>query len=268
VLGVRVSWLVVGLVLPALLLSACGEDDAPESAETRVLQVEVEKPAAEEAAGTADVAKPTPRERIALALPERGNPLVRVRDGKRVELYDEPGGKVIKTVGDRTEFSSPTAFAVQRTKGAWAGVPTPYFENGRLAWLRLDSRRLKAFTVFYEVEVDLSEFRTDLVRRGKVIKSFPVSIGMPEAPTPTGRFAVTDTFRGDLNPAYGCCAVALTARQTRLPSGWLGGDRIAIHGTSGTLGASISNGCVRAADADVSELVDRLPPGTPVTIRQ
>jgi lipoprotein-anchoring transpeptidase ErfK/SrfK len=91
---------------------------------------------------------------------------------------------------------------------------------------------------------------------------------MPEAPTPTGRFAVTDTFRGDLNPAYGCCAVALTARQTRLPSGWLGGDRIAIHGTSGALGAEISNGCVRAADADVSELVDRLPPGTPVTIRQ
>jgi lipoprotein-anchoring transpeptidase ErfK/SrfK len=91
---------------------------------------------------------------------------------------------------------------------------------------------------------------------------------MPEAPTPTGRFAVTDTFRGDLNPAYGCCAVALTARQTRLPSGWLGGDRIAIHGTSGPLGAAISHGCVRAADADVSELVDRLPPGTPVTIRQ
>ena len=93
-------------------------------------------------------------------------------------------------------------------------------------------------------------------------------MGRPEAPTPTGRFAVTDTFRGGLNAAYGCCAVALTARQTRLPSGWLGGDRIAIHGTSGTLGAPISNGCVRARDADVTKLVDWLPPGTPVTIRQ
>jgi L,D-transpeptidase catalytic domain len=191
-----------------------------------------------------------------------------VRSGEKVELHDEPGGKVIDTVGDQTEFGSRMAFSVQRTDGVWAGVPTPYFENGRLAWMRLDSRRLKAFTVHYEVEVDLSDFRTDLMRRGKVIKSFPVSIGMPEAPTPTGRFAVTDTFRGNLNPAYGCCAVALTARQTRLPSGWLGGDRIAIHGTSGTLGAEISHGCVRAADPDVSELVNRLPPGTPVTIRQ
>ena len=89
-----------------------------------------------------------------------------------MDLYDEPGGKVLKSVGDRTEFSSPTAFSVQRTRGAWAGVPTPYFENSRLAWLRLDRRRLKAFTVFYEVEIDLSEFRTDLLRRGKVVRSF------------------------------------------------------------------------------------------------
>jgi hypothetical protein len=258
---------VVGLVLPALLASACGEDDTPEPA-PQVVQVKTEPPPAEEPPDPPDVAKPKPRERIALVLPEQGNPLVQVRDGERVDLYDEPGGKVLKTVEDRTEFSSPTAFAVQRTRGAWAGVPTPYFENGRLAWLRLDSRRLKAYTVYYEVEVDLSDFRTDLIRRDKVVRSFPVSIGSPEAPTPTGRFAVTDTFRGDLHPAYGCCAVALTARQTRLPSGWLGGDRIAIHGTSGALGAEISNGCVRAADPDVSELVDRLPPGTPVTIRQ
>jgi len=264
---VRVSRLVWGLVLPALLVTACGEDDEPEAA-PRVLQVEIEGPPAEDDVDTAPVAKPAPRRDIALTLPDRGNPLVQVRDGEKVELRDEPGGKVIETVGDRTEFGSPTAFAIQRTQGAWAGVPTPHFENERLAWLRLDSRRLKAFTVYYEVEVDLSEFRTDLLRRGKVIDSFPVSIVMPEAPTPTGRFAVTDTFRGNLNPAYGCCAVALTARQPRLPSGWLGGDRIAIHGTSGPLGAEISNGCVRAADPFVSELVTRLAPGTPVTIRQ
>jgi hypothetical protein len=253
-----------GLVLPALIATGCGGDEADPDPE--VVQVKTEPRAADERA--APVAKAAPNRRIALALPEVGNPLVRVRRGERVRLHDEPGGKVIETVGPETEFGSRTAFAVQRSRGGWAGVPTAHFENGRIAWLRLDTRRLKAFTVHYEVEVDLSEFRTDLLRRDRVIASFQVSIGMPEAPTPTGRFAVTDTFRGQLNPAYGCCAVALTARQTRLPSGWLGGDRIAIHGTSGPLGAAISHGCVRAADGDVSELVDRLPPGTPVTIHQ
>ncbi len=247
------AWLAWGLVTPALLLAGCGDD---------------EPNAASEPVAEAETAEPEPREVPVLELGDVGNPLVQVRRGRSVDLYDRPGGKVLETLGDETEFGSPTAFAVQRGRDGWAAVPTALFENGRLAWLRLDPRRLEAFKVFYEVRIDLSEFRAELVRRDRVVHSFPVSIGMPEAPTPTGRFAVTDTFRGGLNAAYGCCAVALTARQTRLPSGWLGGDRIAIHGTSGTLGAAISNGCVRAEDADVSELVERLPPGTPVTIRQ
>ena len=101
-----------------------------------------------------------------------------------------------------------------------------------------------------------------------MLRSFTVTVGAPGTSTPTGRFAVTDTFRGNLNPAYGCCAVATTARQLNLPSGWLGGDRIAIHGTSGPLGVAASNGCVRAADEDVSALVDRVQLGSPVIIRQ
>jgi L,D-transpeptidase catalytic domain len=258
------AWVTLLAAVPAVL-AGCGEDE-PAIQPTKTVEVTVETPAEEPPAETAEAkAEPGPR---VLALPRAGNPLVQVRRNRRVDLYDEPGGKVLETVGDETEFGSPTAFAVQRDHGGWAAVPTPLFENGRLAWVRLDPRRLKAFIAPYEVEVDLSDYRADLIRGQRVLRSFPVSIGMPEAPTPTGRFAVTDTFRGGLNPAYGCCAVALTARQTRLPSGWLGGDRIAIHGTSGTLGASISHGCVRAADADVSELVNRLAPGTPVTIRQ
>jgi hypothetical protein len=241
----------LGLALPFLAFAGCGDDESAVDPAT--------------AQAPADSQEREPR---VLELPDRGHPFVEVRRGRRVDLYDSPRGKVIDTVGEETEFSSPTAFAVQRVRDGWAAVPTAHFENGRLAWLRLDPRRLRARSTYYSVEIDLSEFRTDLLFRDRVVNSFEVSIGMPEAPTPTGRFAVTDTFRGDLNAAYGCCAVALTARQTRLPSGWLGGDRIAIHGTSGPLGAAISHGCVRAENPEVSDLVDRLWPGTPVTIRQ
>ena len=207
-----------------------------------------------------------PRRPRVLTLSDRGTPVITVKRNQRVDLYDRPDGKVLETVGDQTEFGSDTTFAVDHSRDGWAAVPTPLFENGRLAWVKLDPRKLEANWIALKVEVDLSDFEATLLRRGKVISEFPISIGMPEAPTPTGKFAVTDTFRGGLNPAYGCCAVALTARQTHLPSGWLGGDRIAIHGTSGTLGAAISHGCVRAPDDAVSELVDRVPPGTPVTI--
>ncbi len=99
------------------------------------------------------------------------------------------------------------------------------------------------------------------------MRSFQVSVGAADSPTPTGKFAVTDTFRGGLASAYGCCAVALSATQPNLPSGWLGGNRIAIHGTDGALGVAVSHGCVRAADEDVSALIDVLPLGSPVTIR-
>lgn len=236
----------------ALVAGACGGGGDP-------------IPVAPEA--VAEVEPRAERPRI-LRLPDAENVTVQVRRDRRVDLYDRPRGEVIGAVREETEWGSPTVFAVQRTRGAWAAVPTALFENGRLAWVRLDPRRLRAGSVATEIEVDLSDFSARLIVDDDVTRSFTIAIGTPEAPTPTGRFAVTDTFRGDLNPAYGCCAVALTARQTRLPSGWLGGDRIAIHGTSGPVGGAISHGCVRAADPDVNELIEMVPPGTPVTIRQ
>ena len=107
-----------------------------------------------------------------------------------------------------------------------------------------------------------------LIREGHVVRSFPVTVGAPGSDTPTGRFATTDEFRGTLDAAaYGCCAIALTARQPHLPSGWLGGNLIAIHGTSGPVGEALSHGCVRALDPDVSALQRALPLGAPVVIR-
>jgi len=116
--------------------------------------------------------------------------------------------------------------------------------------------------------VDLSS-RTARLRLGKrLVRSFTVTVGAAPSPTPTGRFAITDMFRGNLNPAYGCCALATTATQPDLPSGWLGGNRIAIHGTTGPVGVAISHGCIRADNGDVSELVSHVGLGTPVTVHQ
>jgi L,D-transpeptidase catalytic domain len=198
----------------------------------------------------------------------RGEPLVWVRRGREIQIHAAPGGPVVRTVGAETEFGSPRAFWVARTEGRWGGVPNPFTGNGTLGWIRLDPRDLRAGYTLHEIVVDLSDRRAELHRGGEVVRSFTVSIGAPGTDTPSGRFAVTDTFRGDLNPAYGCCAIALTAEQPSLPSGWLGGNRIAIHGTSGPLGAAISSGCVRAADRDVSALVRAVPPGAPVTVRE
>jgi hypothetical protein len=209
-----------------------------------------------------------PRTRAIDALAGPGHPVIWVRDGEQVPIHSAPGGDVIKTVGRRTEFGSIQSFSVVKREGRWAGVPTPFRDNGELGWVKLDPHRLQFGSTPYEIVADLSEYRLSLLRGDRVVGSFKITIGAAGSPTPTGRFAITDTFRGDLGPAYGCCAVATTARQPNLPSGWLGGDRIAIHGTSSTLGIQASLGCLRARDDDVSMLVDRVGVGTPVIIHQ
>ncbi|HSI81362.1 MAG TPA: L,D-transpeptidase [Solirubrobacterales bacterium] len=210
------------------------------------------------------------RHRLRLAAPKRAHPIVWVRRRERIAVRTEPGsGKLAEVLERKTDFGSPTVLGVVRRFKRWVGVSVPSLPNDELGWIRLDSRRLRSGWVRESIVVDRSERRAVLRRGGRPVRSFKVSVGAPGSETPPGRFAVTDTFRGGLNPAYGCCALALSAIQPNLPSGWLGGNRIAIHGNGvgGPLGAEVSSGCVRAADEDVDALVDAVPLGTPVFIR-
>ncbi len=261
VMGVVWRWigitalLAAGVVVGAVLIAHNDADPPPETSAS-IQQGQ--------AAGA--LTEPVPIDHT-LALPDRGHRVVYVLRGHRVDLHASPGGPVIETVGDETEFGSPHVFAVTETEGRWVGVPTPLLDNGVLAWIRLDDRDLGAGYTRFELLIDLSDRRAELWKKGEAVRAFTVSVGAPGSETPTGRFAVTDVFRRGLNPSYGCCAVALTASQPNLPSGWLGGNRIAIHGTSGPLGLAISSGCVRAADRDVDAIIDKAPLGAPVTVR-
>ena len=255
------------------LLAGCGSDETETVAETVTVTEGSESATAREpdAANAPEPVEPgRPLSSIlSLETPRNAYPIVWVRAGEKVEVRTEPGGggEIAERVDRTTEFGSPTVFGVVRRSGDWAAVSTPDLPNGQLGWVRLDARKLDAGWTKRSIVVDLSARRAELRTGDRVTRSFVVTVGMPGAETPTGRFAVTDTFRGDLNAAYGCCAVAISANQPHLPSGWLGGSRIAFHGTSGPLGVAASHGCVRAADQDVNALVNKVPLGTPVFIR-
>jgi hypothetical protein len=273
---VRTRWthlLLAGAAIAlCAVLAACGSDETETVAETVTVTEESKPPKAggPDAANTPGPVEPGPPvgSTLSLDVPRHAYPFVWVRAGEKVEIRTEPGGgKVAKVVGRHTQFGSPSVFGVVRRAGDWAAVTTPYLANGQLGWVRLDPDKLDSGWTKRSVVVDLSERRAELRTADKVTRSFVVTVGMPGADTPTGRFAVTDTFRGNLNPAYGCCAVAISASQPNLPSGWLGGNRIAFHGTSGRLGVAASHGCVRAANPDVNALVNKVPLGTPVFIR-
>jgi L,D-transpeptidase catalytic domain len=195
-------------------------------------------------------------------------PLATVRRGRTIALHSSPGGEVIERVGDRTEFGSTRVFWIDKVRGDWFGVPVPELPDGRLAWIRDDRLALEFSQTRFLITADVSRQQLELRYGNRVLDRFPVSVGSPSSPTPLGDYAVTDGLVGrGLGPWYGCCVLALSGHQPNLPAGWIGGNRMAIHGTSGSVGGATSHGCLRASDADMISLFARVPLGTPVFIR-
>jgi lipoprotein-anchoring transpeptidase ErfK/SrfK len=198
-----------------------------------------------------------------------GNGIVRVRAA--VALRSKPGGKVVRRIAPTTQFGSPTTLSVTTERGGWLGVTSTDLPNGKLGWVKKKSGALDERRTRLLIRVDLSKRRLQLVSGKRVLRTATVGIGRPGAPTPTGRFAITDKLNGGSYGAYyGCCILALSGHQPNLPPGWPGGDRLAIHGTSNpaTIGARSSAGCLHAGSGTLRELMRRVPLGTPVLIRR
>ena len=192
-----------------------------------------------------------------------GSVVARLR-GSSVSLRAAPGSaRVLATVSSRTEFGSATTLPVVSFQGRWLEVISTALPNGVYGYVRIDQTWLRRDSM--AIDVDLSARRLRVWRDGAVVRRVGVAIGSPSSPTPIGQFAVTDELTG-LNPAaYGCCILALSGHQTRLPSGWPGGDRLAIHGGGG-IGSAVSSGCLHAAEPDLRWLMKRIPLGTEVVV--
>jgi hypothetical protein len=191
-----------------------------------------------------------------------------VVDGS-VPLRAHSGGRVVTRARARTEFGGRRVLGVAARRGAWLGVIATELPNGKLAWVNGQDDGLHLRRTAYSLHADLSGRWLELRRYGHRIRRMSVAIGRPGSETPTGRFAVTDKLSGaSFGSYYGCCVLALNGHQPKLPAGWLGGDRLAIHGTDspGTIGTPASAGCLRAADAGLRILMRRVPLGTPVFI--
>jgi lipoprotein-anchoring transpeptidase ErfK/SrfK len=185
-----------------------------------------------------------------------------------VLLRERPGGRGVRVLGMRTGYGSPRVLAVVARRGKWLGVLSQHRSNSRAGWI--PARSVLLLHEPYSLDVDLSS-RTIVVRRdGRFRRRIVVAIGRSQNPTPSGRFGVTDLLLiGQGSGAYGCCALALTARQRNVPQGWSGGDRLAIHGTSNesSLGNAVSSGCLRASERDMRWLLARVALGALVRVR-
>ena len=182
-------------------------------------------------------------------------------------LRSGPDGRALARLETRTRFGSATVLAVRGRRAGWLRVIAPELGNGRTGWMPASDARVKG--VPYAVVVDLSDRTLVVLRDERVVRRIRVGIGQREFPTPTGRFAVTDRLHvRDPDSPYGCCALALSARQPTVPQGWPGGDRIAVHATreASSIGQAVSLGCLRTSAGDARWLIGAVPLGAPVTI--
>lgn len=193
--------------------------------------------------------------------------IARLQPGVRVELRSAPGGPRVARLGSRTEFGTARAFFVAERRRGWLGVPAPQLPNGQLGWIRDDPAALDTYPTSYSIRVELGARVVEVHWGEMTIERVPVTVGRTGSGTPPGTFSVTDALAGgELGPYYGCCVLALSGHQPDLPPDWIGGDRIAIHGTPGPVGGAASLGCLRASDADMVALFALVPIGAPVFI--
>jgi lipoprotein-anchoring transpeptidase ErfK/SrfK len=182
-------------------------------------------------------------------------------------LHAKPGGRVLAKLGMKTDFGSPQAMWVVHHAGRWIGVVNPKAGNNQVGWIPAAAVSLSR--VNWELRVSLGARKLTVLDNGRVKQRYTVAIGAPDAPTPTGRFAVTDRLlTGDPAGPYGCCILALSAKAPHAIQDWSGGDRIAIHSTpeTETIGEAVSHGCVRLTLAEGQWLINHIPLGTPTVI--
>jgi len=127
----------------------------------------------------------------------------------------------------------------------------------------------------FAVEIERATRTLAVVRDGRPVLRYPVGIGGPASPTPTGEYAVVSRVE---NPEYwrppehdqGPEHFAADDPRNPLGERWIGfAPGYGIHGTIApeSVGRAVSNGCVRMRAEDVEEVFDLVLVGATVVIR-
>lgn len=204
-----------------------------------------------------------------------GETLVAEPSGSTVELYPSPaGGHPLMTLPNPwllngvSDQPIPQALLVLSTRSdGWTEVQLPTRPNASTAWLAPRSAQLLADP--YRIDVSLHLHRITVLDAGAEMYRGPVATGAPATPTPTGLFYIRVLLRTtDPTSVYGPYAYGLSAHSEALTT-FDGGDaEIGVHGNddASVLGHSVTHGCVRMDNTEITLLSHILPLGTPVEI--
>jgi lipoprotein-anchoring transpeptidase ErfK/SrfK len=119
------------------------------------------------------------------------------------------------------------------------------------------------------VLVSLADRKLAVLENGKLIRTFLVSVGAPNSPSPVGEFQIVNRVA---NPTYYHPGVVI-APGSDSPIGprWVGLSRkgYGIHGTNeaSSIGKARSHGCIRLRNGDITQFFAMVSVGDTVEIR-
>lgn len=208
----------------------------------------------------------TPAAEAAPPVPIPTTSTVATASGTLVVARAQPNAKakVVANISPHNLIGQETPFLVLDSQPGWYQVQLPVRPNGATGWVNASQVTTSVVSDF--LLVSLSTYRLDHYVSGKRVDSFPVGIGLPQTPTPTGTYyvwAIQDAPGAPYDPVI----FALSAFSPTLLNWPLGGI-IGVHGWQdpGVEGQKVSNGCVRMHPDDATKLEKNLPLGTPIQI--
>ena len=182
--------------------------------------------------------------------------------------------KAVSPTGSRTWYlHNPNSLGAQlvmlvigQRSGGWL-VRIPARPNGSTGWIR--SSDVDIAITEYKLRISTSKHLLWVYRLNSLKRTIKVGLGRPSAPTPRGKFYLTELLQSP-NPrgAYGPYAYGTSAYSNVYTEFEGGNGQIGMHGTNdpSSIGRNVSHGCIRMSVTDITWLARRVPSGTPLTI--
>jgi len=116
--------------------------------------------------------------------------------------------------------------------------------------------------------VSIPDRKLVVIENNEVVEVFPVAVGAPHSPSPTGTFTIVNRVA---NPTYYHPGkVIAPGPQNPIGTRWIGLNQkgYGIHGTDqpSSIGYAKSHGCIRLRNADVERLFERVRTGDVVEL--
>ena len=118
------------------------------------------------------------------------------------------------------------------------------------------------------IVVSIPDRKLALLEDGRVIKVYPVAVGAPGSPSPSGEFQIVRRLE---NPTYFHPGVIIAPGPANpIGTRWIGLNvkGYGIHGTNrpASIGKSASHGCIRLRNRDMEDLFARVRVGDHVSL--